>query len=45
MVRKRLEDTTTTELDAILATNVRTQFILCRELLRPGYSSSHCLTS
>lgn len=33
MVRKRLEDTTTAELDAILATNVRAPFILCRELL------------
>ena len=33
MVRKRLEDTTTAELDAILATNVRAPFLLCRELM------------
>lgn len=33
MVRKSLEETTTDELDAILATNVRAPYILCRECL------------
>ena len=31
---KRIEDTTTDELDAILKTNVRAPYILCREALR-----------
>ncbi|MGO5251365.1 SDR family NAD(P)-dependent oxidoreductase [Atopobiaceae bacterium LCP21S3_F11] len=34
LVSKRLEDTTTDELDAILKTNVRAPYILCREALR-----------
>lgn len=33
LATKRLEDTTTAELDAILLTNVRAPFILCRDFL------------
>ena len=33
LVSKRLEDTTTDELDAILKTNVRAPYILCREIV------------